>query len=278
MTRKFWPILDLDFDSTESDVRRAYAARLREDGLDVDASRFQALRDEFEAALRSARSSSPVRLSPAVGARATSVRNDVVTDEIERALRDDDLVRACRAFDLARASSDIGFAAETEIALRLAQGWLTNETLDLATLTAIVRHYHWDDAVSGFPLGQAIFARLREMTPRPGERFRGQWNWGAFCLTPFWLIAHGLKARGIRLLVGGAIVLILPFGPLALLWVAISYGLKGNALAIAHRRFVSDEQFAAVQNKWRAMGLSILPIAALFVFVLLFASLASLEH
>jgi len=361
MTDSFWPILGLDEGASESEVRRAYAKQLRRQGADADVATFQALRAEFEAAMRAARSGSPIR---AVTVTTTSIatqrapaerlvqvfepqparddppaqhadvplpkgddlrsqrddlrlqsddlrsqgddlrsqgddslwsrirdepgedavripeRSNVVAEEIGQLLSDGDLAGACDRFDLARALNEINFSEESKIELELARHWLTNTTLDATALAAIVRRYRWDDAVSGFPLGAEIFARLQaEAKPvekpvakpveKPGERFIGKWNWGAFCLTPFWLMAHGLKRSGIGLLALELVLFVVPLGPIAVLMIAIAYGRRGNALAVKHRAFTSEAQFVAVQNAWRNWGISLCACIPPFLLVLL---------
>jgi hypothetical protein len=292
MTDSFWPALGLDESATETEIRRAYAKRLREQGPDADVASFQALRAEFEAALTAVRSApatyatrrpepslatqrvtvepavrvleatAPPREQPARTRDSARVpeRSSSAVEEIERLLAGGELLRACERFDLARASNEIDFGAESGIELALARNWLTDATLDAAALAAIVRKHRWDDVLSDFPLGPQIVARLHAITVpvrKPGERFIGQWNWGAFCLSPFWLMAHGLAQRGIGLLLLGAVALVVPLGPILLFWIAFRCGRRGNALAVKHRTFADDEQFIAVQNAWRNWGLSL---------------------
>jgi len=306
MADRFWPILGLDEGASEAEVRRAYAKRLREQGPEADVAIFQALRDEFEAALTAVRSGSPARTRAIVAGRSLATRplveeavvhhveprtadagqpprrdelprfddaprvedaprvpepSSLAVEEITGLLAAGDLVGACNRFDSACASNEIDFRAESEIELELAHHWLTNTTLNATALAAIVRRYRWDDVVGDFSLGPQIVARLHAATvavPKPGERFIGKWNWGAFCLTPFWLMAHGLRLRGIRVLALGLFFLVVPLlGPFGLLWIAIDYGKKGNALAVRHRSFSNEAQFVAVQNAWRNWGLSV---------------------
>jgi len=280
MTDRFWPILGLDEGATERDVRRAYAKRLREQGFETGIAAFQALRAEFEAALAAARSEPAARAAPtrmgsfplrriAIESAPLVEPNDAppeagsstpAVEEIRALLRDGELQRAGDRLDLALASNEIDLQTESELELELAHSWLANTTLDAAALNAIVRARRWDDVLSGFSLAPEIVARLQAESPparRPGERFVGQFNWGAFCLAPFWLMAHGLKGRGYRLLLLGTILFVIPLGQLALLWIAFGYGRKGNAIAVKHRRFVDDEQFVAVQTAWRNWGLGL---------------------
>jgi len=174
MTAKRWPILDLDADATETDVRRAYARRLREQGPDAEIAAFAALRAEFEAALAATRS----------GSSAHGVPNKRI---------------------------------------------LPHE-----------------------PIVDVPNPRLL-----PGERFIGQFNWGAFCLPPLWMFAHGLRTRAIRFALLSLLLMCVPFGFIVLLWMAIDYGRRGNALAVKHRTFVTEREFVAVQNRWRNLGLSV---------------------
>ncbi len=88
-------------------------------------------------------------------------------------------------------------------------------------------------------------------------------------MTPFWLMAHGLKRRGALIFVLGLVLLLVPLGQLGLLWVAIDYGRKGNALAVRHRKFSDEEQFVAVQNAWRNWGLAFCAAAPLCVLIAL---------
>jgi hypothetical protein len=219
---------------------------------------------------------SRIRDEPGEDAVRIPERSNVVAEEIGQLLSDGDLAGACDRFDLARALNEINFSEESKIELELARHWLTNTTLDATALAAIVRRYRWDDAVSGFPLGAEIFARLRaEAKPvekrveKPGERFIGKWNWGAFCLTPFWLMAHGLRRSGIGLLALELVLLVVPLGPIAVLMIAIAYGRRGNAVAVKHRAFTNEAQFVAVQNAWRNWGISLCACIPPFLLVLL---------
>jgi hypothetical protein len=198
-------------------------------------------------------------------------RSSLAVAEIRQLLADGYLVRACDRFDSARATNEIDFHAESQIELELARHWLANGTLDATALAAIVGRYRWDDVWSDFSLGPQVVARLRrEAAPaqKPGERFIGKWNWGAFALTPFWMMTHGLWEKGIGILVVGLILLVVPLGPLAILGIAIHYGRRGNALAVKHRRFSSENEFVAVQNAWRNWGLSLWAVMALCLGVL----------
>jgi hypothetical protein len=223
---------------------------------------------------------SRIRDEPGEDAVRIPERSNVVAEEIGQLLSDGDLAGACDRFDLARALNEINFSEESKIELELARHWLTNTTLDATALAAIVRRYRWDDAVSGFPLGAEIFARLQaEAKPvekpvakpveKPGERFIGKWNWGAFCLTPFWLMAHGLRRSGIGLLALELVLLVVPLGPIAVLMIAIAYGRRGNAVAVKHRAFTNEAQFVAVQNAWRNWGISLCACIPPFLLVLL---------
>lgn len=100
---------------------------------------------------------------------------------------------------------------------------------------------------------------------KPGARYIGQWNWGAFCLTPLWLANHGCIWYGLLYF----IVACIPYLGIVALPAAIYCGIKGSAIAVARRSFVDDAQFVAVQNAWRNWGIPIaivLPIVA-FVYI-----------
>jgi hypothetical protein len=81
----------------------------------------------------------------------------------------------------------------------------------------------------------------------PGARFIGMWNWGAFLLTPWWLMNHKRPWRGI-------LYLLLLVIPLASIGMAIAYGVVGNRVAVESGRFADEAQFVAVQNAWRNWG------------------------
>jgi hypothetical protein len=53
---------------------------------------------------------------------------------------------------------------------------------------------------SATPIPSTSFAMPPNLTG-PGARFIGMWNWGAFLLTPWWLMNHGRVGRGILYLV-----------------------------------------------------------------------------
>lgn len=88
---------------------------------------------------------------------------------------------------------------------------------------------------------------------RPGERYIGQWNWGAFLLCPFWLMNHGRIWRGILYLAMSWI----PVVNFISLGMAIAYGIRGNQVASANRAFADDAQFVAVQTAWRNWGIGV---------------------
>jgi hypothetical protein len=271
MTDRRWPILRLDEDATEPEIRRAYARCLREQSADASVAAFQALRDEFEAALalaRGAPSNDEWQASPGETQPLGPSPSRAAQAEIATYLSDGDLVRACDRFDRARAADEIELATASDIELEIAQQWLANTTLDTATLAQIVRRYRWDDVGSDFPLGMEIAEKLQAaltVVRKPGLRYVGQWNWGAFLLTPFWLMAHGLRRRGAGLLFLNVISLAFLPGLAAVLWIAVSYGRRGNGLAIANRTFASDEQFVRVQNAWRNWGFAVAILMTILV-------------
>jgi hypothetical protein len=262
MTDKRWPILGLDGDATEAQIRRAYAERLRAQGTDASVEQFAALRAEFEAALEFVRSHRAVAGSVLQRSGVVPDCSAIALGEIRALLAAGDLAAACARYDVARAANEIGLGDETVIETELARGWLADRTLGADVLAEIARRYRWDDAVTTFALAPEIVARLRADAPekaKPGTRFIGKWNWGAFCLTPFWLLAHGRTAPAVRILVSYVLLLIVPFvGVFGVLLIAFAYGQHGNAIAVRHRAFRDEQQFISVQNAWRNWGLSLL--------------------
>lgn len=292
MTASRWPILGLDGDATEAQIRRAYAARLRAQGTDASVEEFAALRAEFEAALESVRSHRAVaadvlRRSGAASDTAESRtplgvldppdRSAAAIGEIRALLAAGDLAAACARYDVARAEGEIGLDDETGIEMELARGWLADRVLSAEVLADIARRYRWDDAVTTFALAPEIVARLRAEAPanaKPGTRFIGEWNWGAFCLTPFWLFAHRRTAPAVRIFVSYLLLSFIPFaGAFGVLWIAFSYGRNGNAIAVRHRAFRDEQQFIAVQDAWRNWGLSLLIVTLLCYAAVLAAAL-----
>lgn len=69
------------------------------------------------------------------------------------------------------------------------------------------------------------------------EEIQG-WNWGAFLLTPFWLVSN-------RVWIG-----IFAFVPIIGVWMAIALGIKGNEWAWKSRKWESIESFQTYQKRW----------------------------
>ncbi len=74
------------------------------------------------------------------------------------------------------------------------------------------------------------------------EEIRG-WNWGAFFLTPFWLVSN-------RVWIG-----LFALVPIVGFWMAIAMGIKGNEWAWKSRRWKSIEQFKTHQKRWAIAGI-----------------------
>ena len=74
------------------------------------------------------------------------------------------------------------------------------------------------------------------------EEIRG-WNWGAFLLTPLWLVSN-------RVWIG-----LLALVPIVGLPMAIAMGIKGNEWAWKSRRWESIEQFNIYQKRWAIAGI-----------------------
>lgn len=84
------------------------------------------------------------------------------------------------------------------------------------------------------------------------EEIKG-WNWGAFLLTPFWLISN-------RVWIG-----IFAFVPIVGVWVAIALGIKGNEWAWKSRRWESLDSFQTHQKRW-AIAAAIAGISVNLIF------------
>lgn len=69
------------------------------------------------------------------------------------------------------------------------------------------------------------------------------WNWGAFLLSPLWLVSN-------RVWIG-----MLAWIPIVGFWMAIALGAKGNEWAWKSRHWQSIEQFQTHQRKWAIAGI-----------------------
>ena len=266
MTSKRWPILDLDADASEGEIRRAYAERLRERRPDDDAAAFGALRTEYQAALSVARQRSLIEVPRVVTIETPETEPLEHVPSSARAIReirgllvDGEVMRACERYDRARSIGEIGIADERPIELQLARAFLIDDTVSSNGLYEIARRYGWDDALSKFPLADEIVAKYRPAAPprvKPGTKFIGTWNWGAFFFPGLWLINHGRRTPGSFLVVFVQLVLSVNVIVYAVffLWMAVRCGRNANSIAVASGRFKTDEQFVLVQNRWRNWG------------------------
>jgi serine/threonine protein kinase len=82
---------------------------------------------------------------------------------------------------------------------------------------------------------------LFELSVPVPEEIKG-WNWGAFLLSPLWLVSN-------RVWIG-----LLALVPIVGFWMAIALGAKGNEWAWKSRRWESIEQFKTHQHKWAIAG------------------------
>jgi len=99
--------------------------------------------------------------------------------------------------------------------------------------------------------------------------FTHKWNWGAFFLTPFWLVRNGF-------LVTLAVYLVLAFTyPWTTIPISVLFLIKGNDWSWDEgRRWKSIEEFADSQYIWNIvglaigvlLGLSLLTLAGMLVF------------
>lgn len=107
----------------------------------------------------------------------------------------------------------------------------------------------------------------------PAE-LQGGWNWGAFYITPFWLMFHGFGWQGAVYLVGWLLSLFLPIIGLVLLGVSIYLGVIGNRLGWQNRRFQSIEDFRACQRIWAWWSLGLF-LAFVVLFILFFSAIVA---
>jgi hypothetical protein len=254
MTSKRWPILDLDGAATEAEIRRAYAEKLRERRPDDDPVAFADLRAEYQAAM--ARLSAPRAVAVVSAPNVELTSSTATLREIRSLIIDGELRRACERYDRARALGDISFADERTIEVQLARSFLIDDTLTADELYALARHYGWDDALGRFPLGEEVVAKCRPAVlalDKPGTKYIGQWNWGAFFFPGLWLMNHGRRGAGAAFAIVMQLVLSVNIAVYAVLflWLAIRCGREANGIAVANRRFRDDAQFVAVQNRWR---------------------------
>lgn len=81
------------------------------------------------------------------------------------------------------------------------------------------------------------------------------WNWGAFAWQFIWGVNHNIWL--------GLVILVPVLGWLAILPMAIVFGLRGNAWAWKSRKFDSLYQFKEVQATWAKWGFWLLGVEAL---------------
>jgi hypothetical protein len=111
----------------------------------------------------------------------------------------------------------------------------------------------------------------------------GDFNWGAFCMAPVWLLFHGRAGVGLLILflqmlfflfmksdgVGPAIGLGIA---LVQLVVAIYYGHHGNRIALQHGRYTTAAALNRAEFLWGlggGIGLLLVVGASIYGFVLL---------
>ncbi len=95
-----------------------------------------------------------------------------------------------------------------------------------------------------------------------GAQFIGQWNWGAACWYPYWLMTH----RRVRLGIIWLIIALIPIVDIATLGAIVYFGLYGNRIAVLSGRFTDEQTFVAVQNAWRNWAFGITIVGALAYF------------
>jgi hypothetical protein len=87
-------------------------------------------------------------------------------------------------------------------------------------------------------------------------------NWGAFFLTPLWLLSHGKPLMGTLLIVYNLLSrmfgLMGPGGEVLGLLIGISisayFGSRGNEIAMAKKKYETVEQLRSAQRPWAIAG------------------------
>jgi len=95
---------------------------------------------------------------------------------------------------------------------------------------------------SGISVNNSGQGGLFDLSVPVPEEIKG-WNWGAFLLSPFWVLSN-------RVWIG-----VLTYVPIVGFWIAIALGIKGNEWAWKSRRWESIEQFKKHQKKWAIAGI-----------------------
>lgn len=102
------------------------------------------------------------------------------------------------------------------------------------------------------PINNSGQGGLFDLSVPVPEEIKG-WNWGAFLISPFWLVSN-------RVWIG-----FLALVPLFGFWMAIALGVKGNEWAWKSRRWQSIDQFQTAQKKWAIAGI-VLGISVNLIF------------
>jgi len=102
-----------------------------------------------------------------------------------------------------------------------------------------------------------------------------KWNWGAFTLPGFWLIAHNRVLAGVVVLLTGLLELVIKNANPPLHWLIIIGRLvyvailaaQGNMTAWQNRHFDSVDEFFQVQNAWLNWSIAWWAIMAFILMV-----------
>jgi serine/threonine protein kinase len=95
---------------------------------------------------------------------------------------------------------------------------------------------------SGISVNNSGQGGLFDLSVPVPEEIKG-WNWGAFLLSPFWVLSN-------RVWIG-----VLTYVPIGGFWIAIALGIKGNEWAWKSRKWESIEQFKKHQKNWAIAGI-----------------------
>ena len=125
----------------------------------------------------------------------------------------------------------------------------------------------WPPSPQGYYPGQSWTNTSGTDGPVPPEIAKLKWNWGAFGVSFFWLIFHGLWPLAVGITVAIVVLnFLFVFLPISL-WmhvvvimamayaIQIALGFLGNKLAWQHRSYDSVQHFFAVEKVWMVWGI-----------------------
>lgn len=127
----------------------------------------------------------------------------------------------------------------------------------------------WPPSPQGYAGGQSWANNSGTEGPLPPQIAQLKWNWGAFGVSFWWLIFHGLWPLAVGWVALSAAVYFLPGGipvHLGVIYaVQIALGLLGNKLAWQHRSYENIDHFFAVERVWMVWAVVLTIISTLWL-------------